>query len=154
MRGPTRCVTVIVIALAVPAFLGAPAWGGEPLSKKEFLKQGNAICADLEEQVGTLAEELFGPYENSDTEPPPEVIDAFAAGLVPAVREAMADIDALQPPTQDEKKVQKIIDAWTDAADTIEADPSILVEQQSADVFRKADRLARKYGLKVCSDGA
>ena len=152
MPRTARYLAAIAIALALPAFLSATAWAGEPLSKKEFLKQGNAICAAADDQIGALAEEAFGAYENSDTEPPPEAVEAFAAGLVPILRPAIAELDALEPPTKDTKKVQKIIDTYSDAVDQIEADPSVLLDEQSGDVFRKGNKLARKYGLKECAD--
>jgi len=154
MRGPTRYLTVIVIALAVPAFLGAAAWGGEPLSKKKFLKQGNAICEEANEQIGALADDTFALYTEDD-EVPPEVLETFAAGIVPIFRQAIADIDALEPPTKDARKVQKIVDAYTEALDAIEADPSSFASRSSGgeDPFKKPNKLAPRYGLKKCAEG-
>jgi len=151
VRGAARYLKAIVIALVIPAFVGAAAGGGEPLTKKELLKQGNAICRDADDQIGVLADNTFGPY-NTDEEVPPEVVEAFGAGLVPILRGAIADIDALEPPTKDAQRVQKIINAFTETIDAVEADPSIFAGRADGeDPFEKPSKLARKYGLKRCA---
>ena len=116
---------------------------GEPLTKAEFLEQGNAICAEGNEAINAAAGDL---NQNS----PPEEIQAFASEtLVPEVQNQIDGLRGLSPPEGDEATVEAILDAAQEANDQVEEDPSAITSNE--DPFNEANDLASEYGLQECA---
>jgi hypothetical protein len=141
--------TVMTLAVATAAFAGVAA-AGEQLSKKQFLKEGNAICKSANQEIDAVFEQVLG---DSTAEPTDEQFAAAAAGAIPIFRTALDDVEGLQGPASLEKQVDKLIGQYRDVADDIEADPASAFSPET-DVFAKADKLAKKVGLKTCAQNA
>lgn len=122
--------------------------GGAPLTKAEFLKRGNAICAQGNKDVNAEGRKMFG--NKPKKRPTPAEIHKFAtAVLIPSVTSQVDKIAALSPPKGDESKVKAIVDAARQGIAKGKKDPSSLA-QSGPGPFAKANALARAYGLKVC----
>jgi hypothetical protein len=143
-------VAVLVTVAATAAVFVGVAAAGEPLSKKQFLKKANAICRDVAEELDAAAEEAFAGVDENEV-PPPEALAAFAQDAVPVLRAGIEEIGALEPPRADRKKVDKILKAYTEQTNALEVDPNALATVE--DLSNKADKLAKKYGLKACASG-
>ena len=121
------------------------------LTKAEFIKQADAICAKGNEAVSAEAEE-FAEENEIDTEKPTtaqqeEVVSDVVA---PAIREQAEKIDELGAPSGEEDEVAEIVAAVESGADEAEASPDSIVEGKGGGPFEEANELADAYGLKVC----
>jgi hypothetical protein len=142
--------TTLTLGLTAAGFAGVAA-AGETLTKKEFLAEGNAICKVASQGINDVFEQTFaGLDENS--EPPPEVLQAALDGVLPIFRGAISDIDTLEGPASVEKKVDKVLAQYEAVLVGFEADPQSAFSE-GPDPFTKADKAARKVGLKKCQQG-
>jgi hypothetical protein len=123
---------------------GATGATGEALTKDEFLKQGNAICAAGNKEINAAFNSL-GSGQPSQQEAEQTVTDT----VVPSIQGQIDDISALTPPAGDEEEVSAILDAAQSALDQVKEDPSALT-QQGSDPFKEANQLASEYGLTKC----
>jgi hypothetical protein len=123
------------------------AAGGEPLSKQEFIKQADAICAKGDREINQTGQEVLGGQQPSSEE-----LEQFGSEtVVPNIQNQIDQIRALTPPEGDEEEVSAILDAAQRGVDEIEQDPSLLGQGQDAGgAFEEANRLAQDYGLTDC----
>jgi hypothetical protein len=141
----TICALLAVAMLALAGCGGDDegSGSGEPLTKAEFLEQGNAVCAEGNEAIEAAGADL---NQNS----PPEEIEAFASEtLVPEIQGQIDGLRDLSPPEGDEDQVEAIIDAAQEANDQLEEDPSLVTSNE--DPFNEANDLASEYGLEECA---
>lgn len=121
---------------------------GKPLSKAEFIKQGDEICGKVPnaftEKVKELEEE---PGKNQPKLSKAEVTEE--AGI-PPLYVAIEELEELTPPKGDEQTAEEMIAALEDAAKGLEKTPSAPFSgpQSPFDEFQK---LTKKYGFKFCS---
>lgn len=118
------------------------------LTKTEFIKQGDAICKeaneDNEAEAEEYAEENGFTLEKASKD---QIEEAVAAVLVPSLEKQADELKALGAPEGDEDEVEAIIVALEDATGEIEDDPSSIFTGKSLD---KPNKLAGAYGFKVC----
>jgi hypothetical protein len=150
-----RTATTLLLATVVSAGfaitnLGSVAVAGDQLTKKQFLKAGNATCRRMWKAVeANFAEQFAGLEENE--QPTPAQIDAAVSGLVEMLKSAVTDIEALQGPAGLEQKVDKFLDRFSAVVDEFEAKPqSAFEEELSGYPFAKPDKLASSVGLRAC----
>jgi hypothetical protein len=150
-----RFTALLVCALAV-ALLAAGCGSSDKksgttrpaISKAEFLRKGNAICAQGNKQVETGAQKVFG---NKKKKPSDAEAKKFATTvLIPSVEGQVDSIRALGAPKGDEDKVQAILDAADQGVAESKKDPVALIQSDAAGPFAKANKLAAAYGLKTC----
>jgi hypothetical protein len=146
-------------ALAVTLFVaGCGSSGGTTstasISKVEFLKQGNAICAKGNEQIEAQFEEFTKENNLSKTEAPPKAVREEAAEdiLIPAINQQVEEIKALGIPAGDEGEVEEIFATVEEAVEEGEGDPAALFGNEPGK-FKEANKLSREYGLTVCGEG-
>lgn len=134
---------------------GATSAGGEETvaagpSKAQFIKEGDAICADANEQGEKEAEEFA---EDNDFQlekaTEAELERAVADVLVPSLNRQAEELGALEAPEGDEQQIEAIVTSLEDAAAAIEEDPSRAFE---AEALKKPSQLAARYGFKVCGE--
>jgi hypothetical protein len=143
-------------ALVALAALIAGCGGGDEttdsatvtLTKTEFIKQGDAICKESNEEneaeAEDFAEENGFTLEKASKE---QLEEAVAEVLVPSLSQQAEELDALGAPEGDEDKVEEIVVALEDATAEIEDDPSLVFEEKT---LEKPNQLADAYGFKVC----
>lgn len=153
-----KALLAAVAALVALAALVAGCGGGDDtttdetvtLTKAEFIKQGDAICKEANEENEAEAEEFA--EENGFTlekASKDQLEEAVAEVLVPSLNQQMEELDALGAPEGDEDQVEEIIVSVEDAADEIEDDPGLVFEEATLD---KPNKLAKAYGFKVCGE--
>lgn len=153
MKKASLLALAALLALAV---LVAGCGGGDEttdsatvtLTKTEFIKQGDAICKEANEENETEAEEFA--EENGFTlekASKDQLEEAVAEVLAPSLNQQAKELDALGAPEGDEDKVEAIVVALEDATDEIEDDPSLVFEEKT---LEKPNQLAKAYGFKVC----
>jgi type IV secretory pathway TrbL component len=141
---------IATLALAGTIVVGAAASAfAQPLSKSEFKKQANAICAEGNQQIDAVAEQIFaGLSENQ--QPSLDQLTAFAAVAVPNIKQQIDDVAALEAPKSLQAKVKKLVKTARAAVAKVEADPSTLADEKN-NPFAASDKQAKKLGLKECA---
>jgi hypothetical protein len=144
MRRSVLGATVSLVLGSVLA--GCGGGSNDRLTKDEFVKQADAICAKFDKRIETAAGSAFAnPGKPTDDE-----IAAFATSTIfPTIDEQLDDLRALEPPKADEAQVDAIFDEAQASLDELRANPALLTEDKG---FEETDRLARAYGLTACAN--
>jgi hypothetical protein len=149
---------IATAAVAAIAVIGVVGCGGgsddsssstssTALSKDEFVKQANEICAKGNDQIDSAASKTF-----SGGQPSPQEAQQFVTDtVIPGIQGEIDDIRALGAPAGDEDQVNAILGAAQQGVDAAKQDPSILEGSQASDPFAQADKLAKDYGLTDCA---
>jgi ABC-type glycerol-3-phosphate transport system substrate-binding protein len=148
----------LLAALAALALIVAGCGGGSDstestssLSKAEFVKKGNAICAKGNEEIEEGFEEFGKEHGFSEEKEPSkaELEEAVETIVIPGVRKQVEGIRALGPPDQ---AAEAILDAAEEGLEKGEEDPKQFLKEESAGPFAKANKLSREYGLTKCGE--
>ncbi len=136
-----------VAAISMLAFAGAGCGGGggddttSAPTKAEFIKQADAVCADVNAEV----ESGFKALGDS---PSDEQVEKFVNEVsIPQIQHQIDEIGAMTPPAGDEDQVNAILDGWGEAN---KASEDI---HAGTDPFADVDKLSTAYGFKECNHG-
>ena len=142
MRLATATAAVAVLALAA-------CGGDERLTRAEYVRQADAICAKYERRLEALGE----PRALRD-------VPAFIERGVPLAKRELAELEELRPPEGDDPEVERLLAQVEEtiaelerlgeaaaARDRAAAEAAaVRVEEAGAE----AAKLARSYGLDEC----
>ncbi len=150
----------LAVAVCAAALVALGCGGGgsttdstASLTKAEFLKQGNAICAAGNKAVDAGFEE-FAKEKNlsQNKEPPQPVLDEAAETiLLPTVAKQIEELRALGTPEGDEGEVDQILTGAEEAIEAGEEDPASMT-QDGAGPFTEVNKEAQAYGLTACGE--
>jgi len=139
------CVLAIAL-LAAGTTAGCGGDDEEPLSKAEYIKQGDAICKKASAELEKEAKEQFPGNE----EPSGEELTGFAEDVLkPNLEGQLNDLRDLTPPEDDADTVNAIYEKVETGLAKLEDDPKVLLS--SDDPFEPANDAAADYGFKECS---
>lgn len=126
---------------------------GPALTKAEFVKQGNAVCAAGNKEIQKGFEEFTEESGLKQNEEPSEAQFEEVADdvLVPAVSKQVEGLRDLGVPEGDEGEVDQLLTNAEDALGEIEDDPS-KISGEDGDPFAGVNKEARAYGLTVCGE--
>lgn len=128
---------------------GTDGGSASSLTKAEFIKQGDEICAQgdagIEEEANEFAEENGIDTENPTEAEQEEVVEQV---LGPAIKRQSEEIADLGPPQGEEEAVEEIVAAVGRGAEEIEEDPKAVVNGENP--LAEASKLAKAYGFKRC----
>jgi uncharacterized protein YfcZ (UPF0381/DUF406 family) len=152
----SKRIIALLVGIATLAVLvagcgggGGDSTSGETLTKAEFIKQGDEICKKgntaLEAEANEFAEE-----NGINTEKPTEAQEEEVVEQVvgPAYLSQAEEVGQLGAPSGEEAKVEAMLEALTEGAEVMEANPKALVEEKNP--LEKAAKLAQEFGFKVC----
>jgi hypothetical protein len=146
-----RLIMAVGVAVATCLALGCGSSGSEttsaPLTKAEFIRQADAICAEInrEEQAAAVAWKKEYPGGVTEAEAHPD--EALRAVVVPYMQRKADELKALEPPAKDEAAVARMIDNLSQASKTLKEDGFESLPRSGALEFRQE---AMDYGLKSC----
>lgn len=142
-------------AVALLLMLAACTGGDDGPTRAEFVHRANAVCRD-----GATRISLLRIPGRADVASMPQA----AAGVVTVQRKALARLRAIEVPKQDRSQVARwiaLVDQTIDQAElSAEAQRegditrAAIANVNGAALDRRADRLARNYGLDVCVQAA
>jgi hypothetical protein len=148
----------LLAALAAISMIAAGCGGGDDstdssgLTKAEFLKQGNAICAKGNKEIEEGFEEFEAENGLENKQPTKaQLTEAIEEVIIPAVRGQVEGIEDLEPPSGEEAKVESVTAAASEGLEKAEEDPAAMTSEK-ADPFAKANELANEYGLTKCGE--
>jgi hypothetical protein len=124
--------------------------GAATLTKAEFVKQANAICAANNKEIDAEFQK-FGEENNLSEKKQPtqeqleEAADDF---LLPMVNDQIDELRGLEPPEAEAGAFEALLDEAEAEAEKLEDDPSTLDEQS----FAKVNERARALGLQACGE--
>lgn len=146
---------LLVVALAVAALFSLASCGGggetsssEPLTKTQFLRRANAICASEEDRKTKAMEKASKLGKKYLVGSRAELTQLVSEGILPLYVEMIGELAALEPPAKDAAQVRGIIDEYKARLKEAEADPG---RQLTQDALFYANKKAWKYGLKECT---
>lgn len=146
MGSAHRIWSLLALVALLTVAVGAPGCGddGPHLTKAQFLKQGNAICAQAEADQVRLA----NGHEKALAEHV-EVTPVLAV-FVPPMEKELRRLKALDPPQGDEEEIRAILAAIGWGINETKSD-FLDLYVKAKDPFRRAAKLASEYGLEVCA---
>jgi hypothetical protein len=154
MIKPISIVLVAAVALvAIASGCGDSdsAASATPLTKAQFIKQGDAICVKSDKaQVNAYLDYANDNPKKAETKKGQREV-VVLAGL-PPLKTAIEELGELGVPKGDEAQVEAIVGGMEKALEEAEADPSKVYESAVTTPFDKTDALARKYGFVACGD--
>jgi len=156
----SKSLFAALAAFAAIAMIAAGCGGGgdsssdsSSLTKAEFLKQGNAICAKGNKEINEGFEEFAKENGFSEKQQPTkaQLTEVVETVVLPKVRGQVEGIKALGAPSGEEAQVEAIVDAAEEALEKGEEEPAALASEK-ADPFAKANKKASAYGLVKCAE--
>jgi len=154
----SKRLVALFAALAVLALIvaGCGSSGGSTettssLTKAEFVKKGNAICAKGNEEIEEGFEEFRKEQGFSKKKEPSkaQLEEAVETVVIPKIRKEIESIRALGPP---DEEAEAVVDAAEEALEKGEENPSLLTQEESKSPFAKVNKLSREYGLTKCGE--
>jgi hypothetical protein len=148
--GATLMLPATILALA-----GCGSSGGSEstssLTKAEFLKKGNAICAKGSEEINKAYEKFSREHVAGGKTPSQALLDEAAAEIVLPVRvREVRMLRALGAPSGQEEHVDTMLMAWEEGIEKGEEDPNSLRKAGPEFAFYKSYSMGIDYGLKKC----
>lgn len=124
-----------------------------PLTKAEFIKRADEICKKADKSVDFRAPMYREIHEKelSKLGPIPAEEKMIRVFIFPSIRKQVREIEALEPPVEDEKKIQRILTAIEVGMKKAEKEPYIVSQEVRGKYpFVEVEGLARAYGFEEC----
>jgi len=122
--------------------------GGQRLTRAAYDERGNAICATTLQRVSDAGPSAFPEVGQT---PSAQRVEAFVNNtLGPELKKERDSLKALKPPSDDQSRVNEMLDKLKQATDSVTSDPTIIVSRDN-DPFVRFDTLANDFGLTTCS---
>jgi hypothetical protein len=120
------------------------------LTKAEFVKQADAICAKGDKQDQEEFEAFAKERNLDEGKEPSKAVqeEAVSEIVIPGVRQQIEEIDDLEAPEGDEVKVEEIVTSVEEGLDELEEDPTLLFG--GGNPLGAGSKLARDYGMEKC----
>lgn len=154
----SKSLVALLVAVAAIAMIVAGCGGSSDssestssLTKAEFVKQGNAICAKGNKEIQEGFEEFEQEVGSQKQPTKAQLTEAIETIVLPAVSRQVEGVKDLGAPSGEEAKVEAITDSAEEALEKGEEDPAALTTEK-ADPFAKANELANEYGLTKCGE--
>lgn len=140
LKGVVAALGIFVIALAGCGGGGGGESEAAP-TKAEFIKQADAVCADVNKQVEAGFKELGDSPSTAEVK---KFVDEVS---IPQIQHQIDEIGDMTPPAGDEDQIQAILDGWADANKASED------VNATTDPFADVDKLSTAYGFEECNHG-
>ncbi|HEX6455348.1 MAG TPA: hypothetical protein VF009_02375 [Solirubrobacterales bacterium] len=157
----SKRVIALLAALAALAMIVAGCGGGSSstestssLTKAEFVKQGNEICAQGSKEIQEGFEKFAKEQGFSKKKKPSkaQLEEGIETVVIPKIRKEIEGIRALGIPAEEGAEAEAVLDAAEEALEKGEENPSLLAKEESAGPFAKVNKLSREFGLTKCGE--
>jgi hypothetical protein len=128
---------------------GADTSDAPALSKAEFIKQGDEICAETGQKLQEGITDFSSENGLDEGEPSEEQAEELVTEVIlPLIQEQAEEIDALGAPKGEEAEVEEIVAGLEEAVDEGLEDPSIATGSDNP--FADVDQRSQDFGFNVC----
>ena len=153
-KGLFACAMAGLLAVAlVVAGCGSSSDTTASLTKAEFVKQGNAICAAGNKEINAEFEKFFKEGEFGKKKQPTQA--QFEEGaeeiVVPSIRKQIDGLSELSAPEGEEQQFEALLENAEGQLEKGEEDPSLLTEE-SNHLFASVNKEAKALGLTSCAE--
>lgn len=163
-RHPARLALALATALAAAALLAIAGCGGgdndgstaaeaPTLTKKQFVREGQAICTRGYRRQARWMEAFYKRHGYDWQEPSKKTREEVNAAVVMKVeQEKIDELDALPVPAGDEAEIRKILESMERGIRVTEREPERLAEptEKKPEPFMEARELTADYGIWIC----
>jgi hypothetical protein len=123
------------------------------LSKTEFVKQANAICAESNEDLFTRLGAYLNKNASSSKTPEEVAADAMRQAVLPGVEQQIEEIRELGAPSGDEEQIEAFLVAQEGSVESLKQQRSVSLNTDVSSAFKRAGQLAQRYGIQECNYG-
>lgn len=149
-RGFLGPAAVALAACVLSGCGGGDATTTASLSKPEFVRKANVICAKDAHRMQKDFQ-AFSSAHNDNPNPSRAEYEEFIAKVIePNLTHQIRTIRALGSPAGDDGTVEEILSAVEESLRTAGENPE-LVTRGNAEIFGSAIKLATAYGLTACA---
>jgi hypothetical protein len=148
-------LVLAVLGALIAAFLSACGEGDgnsgteESLTKAQFVKQADGICAKYNRMGETQFQEVVESLNLDQAEPSKDVAaKGIAAVAIPILEEQIEELRALPAPEGEEQEVELILARQEQSLEKVEDEPLFRV---SGNPYEELNKPAADYGLVECS---
>lgn len=151
-RRPNLLLAFAVAALLL-SFAFAGCGGGDDeeqptaLTKAEYVKRADEICAATEKQQRKLLTQFQRENQNAGGGPR-SMEEMIRSAAVPPLERQAEELAALTPPDKQAAEAEAYVEAVEKAITTVKKEPGTLLTKPGA--FTKAEELASGLGFKTC----
>lgn len=150
-RTPRRSLAgaaVAVFALAAASgCLASPKGSGEPLSRDEFVRQANAICAKGNADIMAAAMQMEGGFPPSG-----EAGEAFFGTVLTLVEQQIDDIAALKAPADLQPVIDGVVVDARKILTEVEAGGSAAFFATEEDPWAPVNGRFKELGINECAE--
>ncbi len=114
------------------------------VTKKDFVKKGNAICARYESAKERQLEAAYKQGESLTSARAEELITAIVIPLAAKMNKELGEVGL---PVKERAKAEKVITEFQKGVKRAKADPGSAVDGTA---FKRADETAAAYGMTSC----
>jgi hypothetical protein len=120
--------------------------GGDPgfPSRTAFVKQGNTICMQSEEERGKESKSIAGELSGSSEE---ELASFVSDVFAPSLETMTSELSDLGAPKEDAEQAEKMVAELESSLAKLESEPQLALE---GDPFAAANKIAAELGLADC----
>lgn len=147
--GLAEALGLLVALFAAGVAAGCGGGEEEPLSKGQYIKQGDAACKESTDRIAEAADEDFADLGPDEMPTEKQLTQFVEETLKPEIEGQLSDLRDLQPPDADGDELDGIYEGVDEALAKVEDDPGLLL-QRGKDPFEEANEAITDYGFKQC----
>jgi hypothetical protein len=148
--------TALVAALIAAGMMACGGDDGEEaaeengVSRSQYIRRANNLCARLADDIEELARESFEDLERQPTE---QEMRTYHEGVAQLQRNTLTALRTLPAPDGEEAQVTAIYDEYEHVLDEVERLPPTSPGAPSGVRLQRFREMARAYGLDECAKG-
>jgi hypothetical protein len=139
----------MVIALAVAGCGGDSSTAAGSISKEEFIAKADAVCKKGTERMQAAIARVLKDQRNLTKVSKADQEKIVKTVMVPSVSRETKELRALGVPDGDDERVDAMITALEEGAETAERNPEAVTGSSDV-IFGIASRIGGEYGLTAC----
>jgi hypothetical protein len=147
----------VVVLAALVGGCGEDNATSSSLTKAEFVKQADALCAERQKEWKTALASYNQQVQERNATNKLQVQEEIATNLldeemIPAVSKQLEAMEELPAPEGDEEQVSKMLDTLSKEIEKVESEKNPVYGLAKSRNFEGFEKEAKKYGLN-CSFG-
>jgi hypothetical protein len=157
--GVIRRVGSALLAVAVALLVGGcgeSSIGAVSMSKEEFVRHADFICAKADFDQPNEREAFMARYEDDlkGVAAVPYEETMAVDLIIPSVKRQIRELEALEPPASERKELETLLAGWNKAVREGEKDPYSIANfwVPAQDPLAKINKVATRYGFESCSE--